>query len=46
LTAAGKALRPMITPRVVKVLNRNLAGFSRKDLESLKQLLRRIIANA
>jgi DNA-binding MarR family transcriptional regulator len=46
LTAAGKALRPMITPRVVKVLNRNLAGFSRKDLESLKELLHRILANA
>lgn len=46
LTAAGKALRPMITPRVVKVLNRNLAGFSRRDLDHLKDLLRRILANA
>ena len=46
LTAAGKALRPMITPRVVKVLNRSLAGFSRQELETLKGLLRRILANA
>jgi DNA-binding MarR family transcriptional regulator len=46
LTAAGKALRPMITPRVVKVLNRHLSGFSREELEVLKNLLRRILANA
>lgn len=46
LTAAGKALLPMVTPHVVKVLNRHLAGFSRKDLETLKDLLRRILANA
>jgi DNA-binding MarR family transcriptional regulator len=46
LTAAGKALRPMITPRVVKVLNRNLIGLARKDLETLKGLLRRILLNA
>jgi DNA-binding MarR family transcriptional regulator len=46
LTAAGKALLPMVTPRVVKVLNRHLAGFSHKDLETLKDLLRRILANA
>jgi DNA-binding MarR family transcriptional regulator len=46
LTAAGKALRPMITPRVVEVLNRNLAGFTHKDLETLKGLLRRILVNA
>jgi len=45
LTAAGKALRPMITPRVVKVLNRLLTGFERKELETLKHLLRRILAN-
>lgn len=46
LTAAGKALLPMVTPRVVKVLNRHLAGFSRNDLDTLKDLLRRILANA
>ena len=46
LTAAGKALRPMITPRVVNVLNRNLAGFSADELEQLKFLLRRVLANA
>ena len=46
LTAAGKALRPMITPRVVKVLNRHLTGFTRQELELLKGLLRRILANA
>jgi DNA-binding MarR family transcriptional regulator len=46
LTAAGKALQPMMTPRVIKVLNQNLAGFSKKDLETLKGLLRRILANA
>jgi DNA-binding MarR family transcriptional regulator len=46
LTAAGKALQPMVTPRVIDVLNRHLAGFSRKDLETLKGLLRRILANA
>ena len=45
LTAAGKALLPMVTPRVVKVLNRHLAGFSRKDLAMLKDLLRRMLAN-
>jgi hypothetical protein len=36
----------MITPRVVKVLNRHLSGFSREELEVLKNLLRRILANA
>ncbi|MDD5295768.1 MAG: MarR family transcriptional regulator [Rhodocyclaceae bacterium] len=46
LTAAGKALRPMITPRVVKVLNRLLTGFTRGDLDTLKDLLRRMLANA
>jgi DNA-binding MarR family transcriptional regulator len=46
LTAAGKALLPLVTPRVVKVLNGNLAGFNRDDLEALKGLLRRILANA
>ena len=45
LTAAGKALMPLITPKVVKVLNQHLAGFSNKDLETLKRLLRRILAN-
>jgi DNA-binding MarR family transcriptional regulator len=45
LTAAGKALLPMVTPRVVKVLNRHLSGFSRQDLDMLKDLLRRILAN-
>lgn len=45
LTAAGKALWPMITPRVVKILNRFLTGFKRSELEELKSLLRRILAN-
>jgi len=45
LTAAGKALMPLITPRVIKVLNQHLAGFSKKELETLKKLLRRILAN-
>lgn len=46
LTAAGKALWPMINPRVVKVLNRFLKGFQHKELEMLKSLLRRMLANA
>ncbi len=45
LTAAGRALRPMILPRVVKVLNHNLRGFTPAELETLKTLLRRILAN-
>jgi DNA-binding MarR family transcriptional regulator len=46
LTAAGRALWPMISPRVVAVLNRNLAGFTVEDHDKLKELLRRILANA
>jgi DNA-binding MarR family transcriptional regulator len=46
LTAEGDALWPVITPRVVKMLNRLLTGFKRKDLEILMSLLRRILANA
>jgi len=46
LTTAGGALWPMINPRVVKVLNRFLKGFQHKELETLKILLRRMLANA
>jgi DNA-binding MarR family transcriptional regulator len=46
LTAAGKALRPMIIPRVVKVLNHLLAGFRRDELDTLKALLQRILVNS
>jgi DNA-binding MarR family transcriptional regulator len=46
LTAAGKALRPMIVPRVVKVLNHFLVGFRRDELETLKTLLQRMLANS
>lgn len=46
LTDAGKALEPVLVPRVVDVLNRNLAGFNKDELETLKGLLRRILTNA
>lgn len=45
LTAAGKALWPQINACMVKMLNRFLTGFQRKDLELLKSLLRRILEN-
>ena len=46
LTEAGRTLCPKLTPAAVKVLNRHLRGFSRAELETLKGLLRRMLANA
>lgn len=46
VTAAGKALKPMITQRMVEIMNRFLIGFQRQDLEQLKSLLQQMLKNA
>jgi DNA-binding MarR family transcriptional regulator len=46
LTEAGRALYPKLLPIAVKVLNHHMRDFSRDELETLKALLRRILANA
>ena len=46
VTAAGKALKPMITQRMVEIMNRFLIGFQRQDLEQLKSLLQLMLKNA
>jgi DNA-binding MarR family transcriptional regulator len=46
LTPEGKALCPKINSVVVGVLNRFLAGFSKKEAQELEGYLRRILVNA
>jgi DNA-binding MarR family transcriptional regulator len=46
LTDAGRDLPQLALPAVIGVLNRHLTGFSREELETLKSLLRRMLANA
>lgn len=46
LTDEGKALYPQLPPIAVKVLNHQLRGFDRAELETLKGFLRRMLANA
>ena len=46
LTKAGQKLYPKLPPIAVKVLNHQLKGFSRDELETMKGFLRRMLANA
>jgi DNA-binding MarR family transcriptional regulator len=46
LTEEGKALYPRMNAVVVRVLNRFLAGFTKKEVRELEQYLRRILTNA
>jgi DNA-binding MarR family transcriptional regulator len=46
LTDEGKALYPRMNAVVVRVLNRFLAGFTKKEVRELEQFLRRILTNA
>ena len=46
LTKAGQKLYPKLPPIAVKVLNQQLKGFSRDELETMKGFLRRMLANA
>jgi DNA-binding MarR family transcriptional regulator len=45
LTEAGHALYPRLPPISIKVLNRYLQGFAPGEVETLKVLLRRMLAN-
>jgi DNA-binding MarR family transcriptional regulator len=46
LTEEGKALCPKMNVVVVRVLNRFLAGFTKKEVRELERFLRRILTNA
>jgi len=46
MTEAGEKLAALMPDVASRVLNHHLRGFSRDELELLKSLLRRIIANA
>jgi DNA-binding MarR family transcriptional regulator len=46
LTDEGKALCPKMNMVVVRVLNRFLDGFSKKEVRELEDFLRRILTNA
>ena len=46
MTPAGEKLAALMPEIASRVLNHHLRGFSRDELELLKSLLRRIIANA
>jgi MarR family transcriptional regulator, multiple antibiotic resistance protein MarR len=46
LTTEGKSLYPRMNAIVVRVLNRFLAGFTKKEARELEQYLRRIRTNA
>jgi MarR family transcriptional regulator, multiple antibiotic resistance protein MarR len=46
LTEAGQRLYPQLPPIAVKVLNQHLRGFSRDELEMMKDFLRRMLANS
>ena len=45
-TALAGDITRQAFPAAVAVLNRHLAGFSRDEVETLKSLLRRMLANA
>lgn len=45
-TAAGAELFPKLPAIAIRVLNRHLRGFRRDELDQLKNLLRRMLANA
>lgn len=45
VTDTGRALLPMIVPRVVDVLNQALTDFTPEEIDLAKQLLARIAAN-
>jgi DNA-binding MarR family transcriptional regulator len=45
LTDAGRDLLPQLPPVAIKVLNAHLKGFSRGELDQLKDFLNRIRAN-
>ena len=46
MTEAGEKLAALMPDVASRVLNHHLRGFTRDELETLKSLLRRIIANA
>ena len=46
LTDAGQDLMPHLPPVAIKVLNAHLKGFTREELEQLKDFLNRIRANS
>jgi DNA-binding MarR family transcriptional regulator len=46
LTESGQALADRLPEVMVRVLNRHLAGFSPEEVDLLKNLLKRILANA
>ncbi len=46
LTTEGKATLPRMRASIVRVLNRFLKGFTRKEARELEGLLRRMLANA
>jgi DNA-binding MarR family transcriptional regulator len=46
LTEAGRKLYPLLPPIAVKVLNQHLQGFRREELETMKDFLRRMLANS
>jgi len=45
LTKAGHEIVKLIPPTICHVLNRHLRGFSEKEFETFKDLLRRFLAN-
>lgn len=45
VTETGKALLPLIVPRVVEVLNQALTDFTPEEVALTKQLIGRIVAN-
>lgn len=45
VTDTGKALLPLIVPRVVDVLNQALTDFTPDEIAQAKQLISRIVAN-
>ncbi len=45
ITEAGRALYPLIIPRVVAVLNERVKSLSREELDLLTGLLKRIVAD-
>lgn len=45
LTAAGKAAADQMPTLAINVLNRHLQGVNREELETMKQLLRRLLGN-
>lgn len=46
LTSEGEQAADRVPPAIAEVLNGYLAGFTREEWETLKELLRRMLANA